>query len=78
VVKVLVRQEHRASRELRLAWGIEWVLLTNGIEWRLFHLTFAEGEGIAHDVAFSLSLPEQVEKDAAKFWEDLSSCHELR
>ena len=65
--KHIEQAENYASRA-----GIEWVLLTNGIEWRLFHLTFAEGEGIAHDVAFSLSLPEQVEKDAAKFWEDLS------
>jgi hypothetical protein len=52
--------------------GVEWVLLTNGIEWRLFHVTFAEGEGIAHDVAFSLNLLEQVDKEADFVWERLS------
>ena len=34
--------------------GIRWALLTNGVEWRLYHLTFNEGEGIVHEVAFSL------------------------
>lgn len=65
--KHIEQAENYASRA-----GIEWVLLTNGIEWRLFHLTFTEGEGIAHDVAFSLSWPEQVDKDAQTFWDFLS------
>ncbi len=40
--------------------GIRWVLLTNGIGWRLYHLTFAEGEGIAHDLAFEANILEDV------------------
>jgi len=31
-----------------------WVLLTNGVEWNLYHLTF--GEGIEYELAFSVSL----------------------
>lgn len=64
--KNIEQAENYASRA-----GIEWVLLTNGIEWRLFHLTFAEGEGIAHDLAFSVNLLEQIEGDAEAIWERL-------
>lgn len=31
-----------------------WVLLTNGVEWNLYHLTF--GDGIEYEIAFSVSL----------------------
>jgi hypothetical protein len=65
--KCIEQAENYASRS-----GVEWVLLTNGIEWRLFHVTFAEGEGIAHDVAFSLNLLELIEKDADLLWDRLS------
>jgi len=65
--KCIEQAENYASRA-----GLEWVLLTNGIEWRLFHLTFAEGEGIAHDVAFSVNLLEQIETNLDSFWETLS------
>jgi hypothetical protein len=61
--KNIEQAENYASRA-----GIEWVLLTNGIEWKLFHLTFAESEGIAHDLAFSLNLLELVEQDAECLW----------
>ncbi len=62
-----------------------WVLLTNGVEWNLYHLTF--GEGIEYEIAFSVSiatdalLDEAVEKlgflhkhsikkgELDKFWE---------
>lgn len=65
--KNIEQAENYASRA-----GIVWVLLTNGIEWKLFHVTFAEGEGIAHDLAFSANLLEQIEKDAEAFWSMLS------
>lgn len=35
--------------------GIPWVVLTNGIMWRLYHLTFDSG-GIEHDLAFETTL----------------------
>jgi hypothetical protein len=65
--KSIEQAENYASRK-----GIEWVILTNGIEWKLFHLTFTESDGIAHDLAFSANLLEQVEQDAEGLWANLS------
>lgn len=52
--------------------GVPWVVLTNGIEWRLYHLSFNEGEGIAHDLVFEAHLLEGVEKDPDGLWAKLS------
>jgi hypothetical protein len=65
--KHIEQAENYASRA-----GICWVVLTNGIEWRLYHLTFAETEGIVHDVAFEANLIEEMEKAPAQLWEKLS------
>ena len=43
-------------------------MLTNGVEWRLYHLTFNEGEGIAHDVAFEADLVAEMETDPDALW----------
>jgi hypothetical protein len=51
--------------------GLRWVVLTNGIEWRLYRLTFNEGEGIAHDLAFEANLVTEVESDPDGLWEKL-------
>jgi len=40
-----------------------WVLLTNGVDWNLYHLTF--GEGIDYQLAFSVSLKDEEGIDAA-------------
>ena len=48
-----------------------WVLLTNGIEWRLYHLTFNEGEGIAHDLAFEANLLDELASDPEGLWAKL-------
>jgi hypothetical protein len=61
--KHIEQAENYASRA-----GIPWVLLTNGIEWRLYHLTFNEGEGIAHDIAFELNLLDEIDRDANALW----------
>jgi predicted type IV restriction endonuclease len=52
--------------------GVPWVLLTNGIEWRLYHLSFSEGEGIVHDVVFEANLLEGLEQDHEGLWAKLS------
>lgn len=52
--------------------GIRWVVLTNGIEWRLYHLTWAENEGIAHDLAWQANLVDELDADAEALWEKLS------
>jgi hypothetical protein len=52
--------------------GVCWVLLTNGIQWKLYHLTFQENEGITHDLAFELNLLEELESSPEIAWEKLS------
>jgi predicted type IV restriction endonuclease len=64
--KHIEQAENYASRA-----GLPWVLLTNGIDWRLYHLTFNEGEGIAHDIAFEVNLLDDLEKDPEALWAKL-------
>jgi predicted type IV restriction endonuclease len=64
--KHIEQAENYASRA-----GIVWVLLTNGIEWQLYHLTFNEGEGIVHELAFQANLLDDMEKDAEQLWQKL-------
>jgi hypothetical protein len=61
--KNIEQAENYASRA-----GIRWVILTNGIEWRLYHLTFAEGEGISHEIVFEANLLDEIEADADALW----------
>lgn len=56
--KNIEQAENYASRA-----GIRWVLLTNGIEWQLYHLVFAEAEGINHDLIFSFNLIDEIENN---------------
>jgi predicted type IV restriction endonuclease len=39
-----------------------WVLLTNGIQWNLYHLTFEEG--IEYEVAFAIDLADESKLDS--------------
>ena len=39
--------------------GFRWVLLTNGVEWNLYHVSFDEDEGIEYDPAFVVSLADE-------------------
>ena len=65
--KHIEQAENYASRA-----GIPWVVLSNGIEWRLYHLTFNEGEGIAHDIAFEINLIDELEAGIELLWEKIS------
>ena len=65
--KHIEQAENYASRS-----GIRWVLLTNGLQWQLYHLTFNEGEGIVHDLAFEVRLSDG-ETDMELAW----SCLEM-
>ncbi len=51
--------------------GIKWVLLTNGAEWKLYHLTFEEEAGITHEIAFELKLCEDLQDNAETVWANL-------
>lgn len=64
--KDIEQAENYASRS-----GIKWVLLTNGADWRLYHLTFEEGSGIVHDVAFELNLCDRLQEDPDSVWNSL-------
>lgn len=64
--KHIEQAENYASRA-----GLRWVVLTNGVEWRLYHLTFNEGEGITHDIAFETNLVTEVESDPDGLWAKL-------
>ncbi len=62
--KHIEQAENYASRS-----GLSWVLLTNGLIWQLYHVSFVEGEGISSDLAFEVSF------DASNldlFWEKVS------
>lgn len=66
VDKHIEQAENYASKA-----GIRWVALTNGIEWRLYHLSWGESEGIAHDLAWQANLLDEVEPNAQGLWEKL-------
>ena len=61
--KDIEQAENYASRV-----GLRWVLLTNGIEWRLYHLSFNEGEGITHDELFTVNLADEINEKSVKIW----------
>lgn len=67
VDKHIEQAENYASKA-----GIRWVILTNGIEWRLYHLSWAENEGIAHDLAWQVNLLDDLEADAKTLWDKMS------
>jgi len=59
-VRQIDQAKHYASEN-----GFRWVLLTNGVEWNLYHVTFDEDEGIEYDPAFTVSLADEKLDDAA-------------
>jgi hypothetical protein len=65
--KDIEQAENYASRS-----GINWVLLTNGFDWLLYHLVFAEQDGISHDLVFNFNLVEDTENNIDKIWSFLS------
>jgi hypothetical protein len=65
--KHIEQAENYASRA-----GIRWVVLTNGIEWKLYHLSFAENEGINHDLTWEANLLDEVDADPETFWSKMS------
>jgi len=66
-VRQIDQAKHYASEN-----GFRWVLLTNGVEWNLYHVTFDEDEGIEYDPAFTVSLADEKLDDAI---EKLSLIH---
>jgi hypothetical protein len=58
--KHIEQAENYASRS-----GLSWVLLTNGVHWQLYHVSFAENEGIKSDLAFEVDF---TESNIESFW----------
>jgi predicted type IV restriction endonuclease len=50
--------------------AINWVLLTNGLEWQFYHLSFANG--IEHDLVFTLQFVDEIEAHPDLVWDILS------
>lgn len=61
--KDIEQAEHYAAHS-----GIRWVVLTNGVEWQLYHLSFNEGEGINHEIAFEINITGILEQDLERVW----------
>ncbi len=51
--------------------AVNWVLLTNGVEWQLYHLTF-DNNGSHPDLVFRLDFLETLATDEDLAWDTLS------
>ena len=51
--------------------AVNWVLLTNGVDWQLYHLTF-DNNGSHPDLVFKLDFLDALEKDPDLAWDTLS------
>jgi predicted type IV restriction endonuclease len=60
-VRHIDQAKHYASEN-----GFRWVLLTNGVDWNLYHVTFDEEDGIEYDPAFSVSLANENISEAVE------------
>ena len=63
-VKLRVRQIDQA-KHYAVDNGYDWVLLTNGVEWNLYHVSYIEDEGIEYTPAFAVSLADMKNLDDA-------------
>lgn len=68
--KDIEQAENYASRM-----GIKWILLTNRIDWQLFHLSFNEGEGISHDLLFNINFADNFDLNSNKIWDCIKLLH---
>jgi hypothetical protein len=70
--KLLRHKDIEQAENYAARMGIKWVLLTNGVEWNLYHLTFNEGEGITNELAFGVNLVDKFEENIEKIWSALT------
>lgn len=58
-----LKDKHIEQAERYAAQGnIRWVVLTNGVFWNLYHLTFDKEKGMDYDMVFSVQLGEPIER----------------
>lgn len=65
--KHIEQAENYASRA-----PINWVLLTNGVQWQFYHVAFDTTAGISHDLVFDLNFLEKWVPDPDLVWDTLS------
>jgi hypothetical protein len=62
-----LRQRYVEQVELYAAQGnIPWLLATNGVEWRLYHLTITTGEPVDFEPVFSVTLAVETIEESAE------------
>ena len=55
--------------------GTRWVLLTNGIDWNLYHLDFSEAEGIDRSPVFKLNIIQDFQDKPKEVLDKISLLH---
>ncbi len=58
----LVKRHIEQAENYGLRSGIKWVLLTNGCEWRLYHLSYDDSEGIESTLVFQTDLVKSFQE----------------
>jgi len=51
--------------------GVNWVVLTNGASWHLYHLNFDKETGINSELVFELDILERLETEPDYVWDTL-------
>jgi predicted type IV restriction endonuclease len=69
-IKVLNQRHIEQACNYASRKNIQWVVLTNGVMWQLYHLTFATG--IESDLVFDLDFVGKLEEDTEFVWDTLS------
>jgi hypothetical protein len=70
-VKCLIERHIEQAYNYAARAPVNWVLLTNGVEWQLYHLTF-DNNGIQPDLVFKLDFLEKFNEDPDYVWDTLS------
>jgi hypothetical protein len=69
-VKTLCEKHIEQAENYASRMPVNWVLLTNGVEWQLYHLTF--DNGIQPELVFRLDFLETLAADPDLVWDTLS------
>lgn len=71
-IKVLKDKHIEQAENYASHAGINWVVLTSGVMWQLYHLTFGNDIGIARELVIDLNFPDALEDKPAYVWDTLS------
>lgn len=71
----LVKKHIEQAEMYGMRSGIKWVLLTNGCDWRLYHLSYDESEGIESTLVFQTDLVKSFQEKPADVAEKFMLLH---